>query len=403
MQVVYSSRSLRNTHMDFGFTPEQQAFRQEIRDFLAKEIPPDWCGRHFTWINEEEWRQARAFDRKLAARGWLTLAWPKEYGGQGRSHIEQLIFLEEMGYHHAPNGGGWSHGPVFVGPTIMHYGSLEQKRRFLPPISRGEEIWCQGFSEPDAGSDLASLQTRAVRDGDEYVLSGEKHFVGQGHRSEWCIVAARTDPHAPKHRGLSMFLLHMRTPGVTVNPMHTLPRYGAQWQILLDNARVPASHLVGEENRGFYQMMSTMDFERNRIDHAAETARVIDDLAAYAGTRGLSANAVLRHKLAEMAVEARVAILLNYRIAWQLNAGKIPNYEASIAKLVTERARQRAAALGMEVLGLHSQLAIGDSRSPDGGKLSDLYLAMVSVTIVGGTSEIQRNVIAQRGLGLPRG
>jgi alkylation response protein AidB-like acyl-CoA dehydrogenase len=389
--------------LEFGFTPEQEAFRREVRDFLAVEIPRDWPGRQFTSITHEEWLQAREFDRKLATKGWLTLAWPKEYGGQERSHLEQLVFQEEMGYHHAPNGGGWAHGPVFVGPTIYHYGSDEMKQRFLPPISRGEAVWCQGFSEPAAGSDLASLQTRAVRDGDDFVVNGTKHFVGQGARAGWCILAVRTDPDSPRHKGVSTMLLDMHSPGVTTEPMPTMPMYGAQTRIILDDVRIPASQLVGEENRGFYQMMSTMDFERNRIMNAAEVNRVIDDLWAYARDRGLLRDPVVRHKLIDRKIEAKTAILHNYRIGWLLNAGKIPNYEASIGKVFTEELRKRAAATGMEVLGLYSQLSLGEPHSPDLGKLQDFYLAMVSATIVGGSSEIQRNVIATRGLGLPRG
>ena len=388
--------------MDFRFTPEQEAFRKEIRDFLALEMPPDWCGRNFTWMNDEEWRVAREFDRKLAEKGWLTLAWPREHGGAARSFIDQLVFQEEMGYAHAPNGGASGHGPVFVGPTIMHYGDDEQKRRFLPPISTGEEIWCQGFTEPIAGSDLAALETSAVRDGDDYRLDGMKHLVGQGSRADCCIVATRTDSEAPKHKGVSMFLMDMRAPGVRVEEMPTLPKYGAQWRIFMEDVRVPKTLLVGEENRGFYQMMTTMDFERNRIAHAAEVHRVVDDLWRYAKESGRLADAISRHKIVERKIEARTAILLNYRIAWLYEQGQLPNQEASMGKLVTEELRRRTAATAMEVMGLHGLLDLAERRAPLGGRLSHYYLAMVSSTIVGGSAEIQRNVIATRGLGLPR-
>ena len=388
--------------MDFRFTPEQEAFRQDIRGFLEKEIPDGWCGRGFTFLNEDEWRVARDFDRKLAARGWLTTHWPKEYGGLGLTPIEQLIFQEELGYHQAPNGGAWGHGPQFVGPTIIHYGNDEQKARFLPPISAGEEIWCQGFTEPNAGSDLANLQTSAVLDGDDYVLNGEKHFVGQGHRAQWCIVAVRTDREAPKHRGVSMFLMEMRSPGVTVNPMPTIPKYGAQWQILMDDVRIPKGHLVGEENRGFYQMMTTMDYERNRINQAADAHRWVDDICVWARDRGRLDSPVLAHKLAERKIEAKVAILLNYRIAWMYQQGEIPNYQASIAKAYTEEFKKRVTATAMEVMGLDGQMALEQPGAPLAGEMEDAYLGTVAATIVGGSSEIQRNVIATRGLGLPR-
>ncbi|MCH7552455.1 MAG: acyl-CoA dehydrogenase family protein [Chloroflexi bacterium] len=388
--------------MEFGFTSDQLAFRTEVRSFLKEEIPPGWCGRTFTFLNEDEWRVAREFDRKLAQRGWLTLPWPKEYGGQDLSPIDQLIFQEEMGYHRAPNGGAWGHGPQFVGPTIIHHGNDEQKARFLPPISSGEEIWCQGFTEPDAGSDLANLQTSAVRDGDDYVLNGEKHFVGQGHRAEWCVVAVRTDKNAPKHRGVSMLLMDMRSPGITVNRMPTMPKHGAQWQIIMDGVRVPKNLLVGEENRGFYQMMTTMDYERNRISHAAEAHRNVDDMWEWARERGSLRNPIVRHKLAERKIESKVAILLNYRIAWRYARGEVPNYEASIAKAYTEELKKRVAVTAMEVMGLLGQLSLEQPGAPMEGEMEDLYLATVAATIVGGSSEIQRNVIAQRGLGLPR-
>ncbi len=393
--------------MEFGFTAEQERFREEIRSFLAREMPPGWRGRNFIWMSDEEWRVARAFDRALGRRGWLTIAWPREYGGQERSAVEQMIFQEEMAYRRAPNGGGWAHGPLFVGPTIIHYGAEEMKRRFLPPISRGEVIWCQGFSEPAAGSDLASLETRAARDGDDFVVTGIKHLIGQGQRADWCILAARTDPDAPKHKGVSLLLLDMRSPGVRVELMPTLPEDGAQSRIILERVRVPKDRLVGEENRGFYQMMTTMDLERNRIAQAAEASRVVDDLCAFARERGMLARAPVRHRLAQRRIEARVAVLLNYRVAWLQGLGQIPNAEASIAKLVTEEARQRVAATGVEMLGLAGQLGVGERRAPAlvgqaPGEWQDYYLAMVSATMVGGSSEVQRNVIAQRGLGLPR-
>jgi alkylation response protein AidB-like acyl-CoA dehydrogenase len=388
--------------MDFAFTPQQERFRKEIRAFLAREMPPGWRGRAFIWMSEEEWRVARAFDRKLGAQGLLTLAWPKAYGGQDRSAIEQLVFQEEMAYQRAPNGGGWAHGPVFVGPTIMHYGNEAMKRQFLPPISRGEVIWCQGCSEPRAGSDLASLETEAVRVGDDYVVTGVKHLVGQGHRADWCILAARTDPRAPKHKGVSLLLVDMRAPGVRTELMPTLPEHGAQTRIILERVRVPKDRLVGEENRGFYQMMTTMDLERNRIAQAAEAARFVDDLWAYARSAGILRSLAARRRLAERRIETRIAILLNYRIAWLQEQGQIPNAEASTAKLLTEETRQRVAATGVQVLGLAGQLGMGERRAPGGGQWQDYYLAMVSATLVGGSSEVQRNIIAQRGLGLPR-
>jgi alkylation response protein AidB-like acyl-CoA dehydrogenase len=386
--------------MHFRFTSAQSAFREEIRGFLAREMPPGWRGRHFIWMTDEEWRIARQFDRKLGKQGWLTRAWPKEYGGQEHGPMEQAIFLEEMGYHRAPNGGGWAHGPVFVGPTIMHYGSPELKAAHLPPISTGDQIWCQGFSEPIAGSDLSALETSAERDGDDYIVSGMKHLIGMGQRADWCILAARTDSQAPKHKGVSLFLVDMRSKGVRVELMPTIPKHGAQTRIFFERVRVPKSRLLGEENKGFYQMMTTMDLERNRIMYAAEAARAIDDLSAYA--RQHKAAPPMRHRLAERRIEASAAILLNYRIAWIQEQGRIPTAEASVGKVFTEELRRRASATAIEMLGLMGQLSYEESRAPNNGAWCDYYLEMVCSTIVGGTSEVQRTVIAQRGLGLPR-
>ena len=388
--------------MDFRFTPQEEAFRSEVRDFLAREVPSDWQGRHFIFCTDEEGSFARGFDKKLGQKGWLTLAWPKQYDWQERSFMEQLVFYEEMGYARAPNGGGWGHGPVFVGPTIIHYGDEQTKRRFLPPISTGDEIWCQGFSEPVAGSDLAALETSAVRDGDDYVVNGMKHLVGQGQRAEWCILAARTDPEAPKHKGVSLLLMDMRSPGVKVELMPTIPRYGNQSRIIMKNVRVPAHQLLGEANRGFYQMMTTMDLERNRVMHAADAHRVLDDVIAYARDHGMLKDPVLRHRLAERKIEARVAILLNYRIAWLQSTGRIPNAEASMGKVMAEEFRLHAAATCVQALGLHGQLSVESRHAPFNGNIEDFYRAMVHSTIVGGSSEIQRNIIATRGLGLPR-
>lgn len=386
--------------MHFGFTPAQNAFRQEIRDFLAREMPTGWRGRHFIWMTDDEWRVAREFDRKLGKQGWLALTWPKEYGGQQRGPMEQAIFLEEMGYNRAPNSGGWAHGPVFVGPTIMHYGSAEMKAEHIPPISRGDLLWCQGFSEPIAGSDLAALETSAERDGDDYVVNGMKHLIGMGQRADWCILAARTDTHVPKHKGVSLFLVDMRSPGVRVELMPTLPKYGTQTRIFFKQVRVPKSRLLGEENHGFYQMMTTMDLERNRIMFAADAARTVDDLVAYA--RQHKAAPLLRHRLAERRIEASTAILLNYRIAWIQEQGRIPTAEASIGKLFSEELRKRVSATGIEMIGLMGQLSYEEALAPNNGGWCDHYLGMVSSTIVGGASEVQRNIIAQRGLGLPR-
>ena len=382
--------------MDFRFTPEEEAFRAEVRAFLQQEVPADWDRAG----GEEAFAFQRRFVRKLAERGWLTLAWPKEYGGMGAGIMTQLIYNEELASYGAPNPGI---GVDRVGPSIMLYGTEEQKRRFLPPIVRGEVTWCQGFSEPGAGSDLASLQTRAVRDGDSYVINGQKIWTSWAHRADWCILLARTDPSAPKHRGISYFLLDMRLPGVTVRPLYNMAGSHGFNEVFLEDVRVPADCLLGEENRGWYIAAATLDFERSGIHRLVAGARVLERALAAARESGAARrNPALRRRLADLRVELEVGRLLAYRVAWMQDRGMIPNAEASISKLFGTEWQQRLSRVGMEVLGLAGQLRPGSPRAPLGGRLSTYYLEAVSLTIAAGTSEINRNIIAQRGLGLPR-
>src|SRR5205823_1774424 len=232
----------------FAFAPELEDFRQEVRGFLRANLPPNFkVTNDREALNDEEFRFSQQFAQKLATKGWLTMSWPKEYGGQGAGHLKQLVYNEEMGYSGAPLGFGF--GTNLVGPTLMVHGNEDQKRRFLPPIARAEVFWCQGFSEPGAGSDLASLQTRAVRDGDEYVISGQKIWTSEGHQADWMILLARTDPVAAKHRGISYFLVDMKTPGVQVRPLVNLMNSHAFNEVFFEDVRVPHANLVSEENR----------------------------------------------------------------------------------------------------------------------------------------------------------
>ncbi|MFQ5880048.1 MAG: acyl-CoA dehydrogenase [Dehalococcoidia bacterium] len=392
--------------MEFRFGPEEEVFRQEVRQFLAQELPPDWQGRNDReHVTDEEWELNRAFTKKLAQKGWLTLAWPQEYGGMGASPMMQVVFNEEMAYQRAPVAMG--QGISIAGPTIIVYGSDEQKGRHLPPIVRGETVWCQGFSEPGAGSDLASLQTRAVEDGDDFVVTGQKIWTSHAHRADWCILLARTDPDAPKHRGISYFLMDMRSPGVTVQPLVNMLNSHAFNQVFLDNVRIPRENLLGEKNRGWYVATTTLDIERSGINRVVAGLRLLEELVGYTretkvGGQPLFERAAVRHKLAELAVEFQVGRLLSYRVASMQSRGEIPNAEASVAKLYGSELQQRLAEAGVNLLGLGGQLAPGSPWAPLAGKVESYYLAAVSYTIGAGTSEIQRNIIASRGLGLPR-
>ncbi len=396
--------------MEFRFSPEEEAFRQEVREFLRREWSEDAAeGGAESPLGYGGGRgldEIRRFQKKLAQKGWLTLAWPKEYGGMGASVMKQVIFNEEMAYHRAPQQLGV--GPDRVGPTIILYGTEEQKREHLPPIANAEVIWCQGFSEPGAGSDLASLQTTAVEDGDYFVVNGQKIWTSLAHVADWMILLARTDPDAPKHRGISYFLVDMRTPGITVRPLIDMTGRHAFNQVFFDNVRVPRKNLVGELNRGWYVAAATLDFERSGINRVMAGVRLYEELVEYAREtardgRPLTALPTVRHKLAELRIEFEVGRLLAYRVAWVQAQGRIPNQEASMSKLFGSELQQRLARAGMEIMGLGGQLRPGSRWAPMAGRIADYYLGAVATTIAAGTSEVMRNIIAIRGLGLPRG
>ncbi len=388
--------------MDFRFTDEEEAFRDEIRAFVHAELPPQWGSAAY---NDREDApaavgiEARAFQRKLAAKGWLTLAWPKEHGGLGAGPMQQLVYNEEMSALRAPGFGGT--GVAMVGPTLMLHGTPEQRDRFLTPIARAEMHWCQGFSEPGAGSDLASLQMRAVQDGDDFIVNGQKIWTSGAHRADYCILLARTDPEAPKHRGISYFLLDMKSPGITITPLTNVLGSAAFNQMFLDNVRIPRANLVGELNRGWYVATTTLDFERSGIQRIVFAQTLLDDLIAHTRAGG-TVSAPNRHRLAELHIEFSVGRLLAYRVAWMQGQGLVPNAEASVAKLYSTELQSRFAVSALSMLGLTGMLMRTSPFAPLDARLASYYLAAVSYTIAAGTSEVQRNIIAQRGLGLSR-
>jgi alkylation response protein AidB-like acyl-CoA dehydrogenase len=386
--------------MDFSFSSEEEAFRAEVRAFLQAELRDRPAGD-----GRQNWDFYTSFIKKLAAKGWLTLAWPKEWGGLGASHMTQLVYNEEVAYHDAP---AFYMGADRVGPTIMLYGTDEQKQRFLPPIVRGEAVWCQGFSEPEAGSDLASLQTSATQDGDDFVVNGSKIWTSYAHAAEWMILLARTDQDAPKHKGISFFLLDMKTPGVSVRPLVDILNRHQFNQVFFDNVRVPRDCLLGELNRGWYVATATLDFERSGIARVIGSYRTYEQLVRYAREtvrqgRSLLALPQVRHALAELKIEFEVGKLLSYRVAYMQSKQIVPNYEASVSKMYGSELAQRLANAGMRVLGLGGQLGPDAPQAPLRGAIESLYLNAAGLTVAAGTSEIQRNIIAGRGLGLPRG
>ena len=392
--------------MDFQFTPEDEAFRLEVRDFLRRELPADWVGIvNNDMLDDDEFDIEVRMRKALAKQGWLTLTWPMEYGGAAASPMRQVIFTEEVSYALAP--GRDSQGIGMVGPCLMAHGTEEQKRRHIPPIAGGEVVWCQGFSEPGSGSDLASLQTRAERDGDDYVINGQKVWTSYAHKADWMHVLTRTDPEAPKHRGISYFMLDMKTPGIDIRPLINITGGHGFNEIYFNNVRVPAENMLGEENRGWYVATTTLDFERSSLNFAAALRRVLEEFVRYlkesrpAGAPS-PADPILRNKLADLFLSLRVGRNLGYRVAWLQSQGKTPNMEASLSKLYATEVYQKVARGLVPLLGLVGQLGMDDRRAPLHGLLAHMYQHCISTTIAGGTSEIQRNIVATRGLGLPR-
>ena len=390
--------------MDFRFSESEEKFRGELTSWLNRELasrPGDDEDN-----SDSSWDFNLVMRKKLAEKGWLTMAWPEEYGGQSASHMMQVIFSEEMSYNRAP--GRDVFGTRMMAPTLMIHGTEEQKKQFLPPVSRGDVQWCQGYSEPESGSDLASLQTRAVEDGDDFVVNGTKIWTSSAHRADHIMVLTRTDPDAPKHRGISFLLCDMNTPGITVNPIINMADDHGFNMVTFEDVRIPKKNLVGEQNRGWYVGATLLDFERSGVDYSAGAKRTLEELVDFAknnkknGTL-IADDPVMRNRFADLAIEVEVSKLISYNIAWMQSQGLVPNKEASMGKVLGTELQQHVSYTGMQMLGMHGQLGPGSSHAPLKGRIEHMYLTDVSQTIQAGTSEINRNIIATRGLGLPRG
>ncbi|MDP9235971.1 MAG: acyl-CoA dehydrogenase family protein [Chloroflexota bacterium] len=392
--------------MNFQDNTEEAQFRTEVREFIEKELPAD--AKNSDMMERGMYRGA--FEKlkdtrlKLASKGWIAPAWPKEYGGAGLSVMQQFIMNEEFAEHRVPPMGGM--GTSMVGPTIITHGTEEQKKEHLSRILSGEVQWCQGFSEPGSGSDLASLQTRAVKDGDDYVINGQKIWTSGAQYAHWMFMMARTDVDAPKHKGISYFLVDMKSPGVEVRPLTNLANQNMFNEVFFQDVRVPAKNIVGELNRGWYVGTTTLDFERSSIGSAVGIRLQLDRLVKYAKEQESSGVSRTRYmssiktELADRYIEANVSRMMSYRVVTMQAKGLIPNHEASMTKLFASELNQRIARTGMKVLGLYGQL-YGDG-APMKGTYESSYMTSLASTIAGGTSEIQRNIIATRGLGLPR-
>jgi alkylation response protein AidB-like acyl-CoA dehydrogenase len=389
--------------MDFGWDREYVDFRDEVRAFIAAYRTPELLAE--LEGDREGGRggpHVEAFRQELNRRGYLRMCWPVQYGGEGKSPFFQFILIEELDRYGMPYG---SLSVTSIAPSIMAFGSEEQKRTYLPAIWRGEVTFAIGYSEPNAGTDLASLETRAVRDGDEWVINGQKMWTSLAQVATHVWLAARTDPTAPKHRGISVFIVPLSAPGVSVRPLYGMSGLRTN-ETFYENVRVPASALVGEENRGWYIVAHALDHERVGLAPVSGLAHSFDLLVDYLRVcrPALLQDARVRGRLAELKVDLHMHRALITENASIIAARRTPTMEASMAKVWSSELRYRLNSLAMDLLGRAGALSreSGDA-APLGGRLEAAYRGSPVLRFGGGTNEVQRNIIAQRGLGLPRG
>jgi alkylation response protein AidB-like acyl-CoA dehydrogenase len=381
--------------MDFAPTPAEARLREDVRAFLAAELPAERACDD-GWIVGF----SREFSRALGRRGWIGYTWPRRYGGAEGSYLERLIITEELLLAGAPVGAHWL-ADRQIGASLLAYGSEEQRQSILPRIAGGELVFCIGMSEPNAGSDLASLKTRAVEDGDFFVIDGHKIWTTAAHEADYCYLVARTDPSAPKHKGVSELLLDMKTPGITVRPIVDMVGEHHFNEIFFESVRIPRSCLIGEKNRGWYQIASQLDYERSGIERLLSNRRIFVDVRRYAREVGLAADPLWRDRIAALETRYSIGRWLIYRVAWLLSRGIIPNKESALTKAFATELEQDVAELAGAILGPHSQLLPGSPAARLAGRVARALAFAPSYTIMGGTSTILRNIMALRGLGLP--
>ena len=390
--------------MDFDLTPEQKQLERDVKAYFEKNATLE-LHQEIDRLPEGEGPLCKQFVRKLGQDGWMGIGWPKEYGGQGRSSIDQYIFFDlALGYYHIPI-------PMLalmtVGPTIMRVGTEEQKKRVLPAILRGECVIAIGYTEPEAGTDLMSLKTTAIRDGDHYVINGQKAFTSMGHSCDYFWLAVRTDPKAAKkYMGLSILLVDAKTPGITVEPIKTMANLQLNHEFF-ENVRVPKESLIGQENKGAEYLFMQLAHERVMLVPHSFSLRAIRDAARWASQTRFNGKTVLdqpwvRGRLVDMALESEVLKLLNYRVAWMLTRGELPMVESSMIKVFGSEHIRRATDVALQVMGLYGQLETGSKWVPVRGRPEHVYRMQVLLTFGGGTNEVLRDMMAMMGLGLPR-
>jgi alkylation response protein AidB-like acyl-CoA dehydrogenase len=394
--------------MDFNFNPEDEVFRKEFRAWLDqnKQFAPRPRETMFA-ESKTVFDEQKAWAKKMAEGRWLAPNWPAQYGGRAASILQTIVYNEELGRAgvSAPMIGM---GTSLLGPTLLHWGTEEQKQRFIPPIMKAEEVWCQGYSEPGSGSDLASLQTRAVEDGDDFVVNGQKVWTSMAQFADWIFLLVRTDPDAPKHKGISYLLVDMHSPGVTVRPLVQITGSKGFNEVFFEDVRVPKKHLVGEKNQGWQVAITTLMFERSGGGGdrgALWQCRELADLAKRMPRNGSTAwdDASVRQKIAEFYCEAAALRYTGYRQLTRRLKGVPPGPEGSMMKLCGTELNMRMVLFAMELLGPYSQIEYKAPFSIDRGKWLFRMLAARGGTIAAGSNQIQHNIIGERVLGLPKG
>ncbi len=397
--------------MDFSLTKEEEALKAEFYAFFEAEMknaPACYVegGAESIYDSEEGWAFHKYMAKKLAAKGWLSMSWPKKYGGRDASMMEQALFNEAKGYYGAPGVDVFGIG--MFAHTLLAGATEEQKLRLLPPIAAGEAFYCQGWSEPNAGSDLASLTTTAIRDGDDYIVNGQKTWTSGGHKAEFMFLLARTDPESRRGKGLSFFHLRMDTPGIEVRPLLYMNGNHLYNEVFFKDVKIPAQDLIGAEGDGWNLTRQTMNFERSGVTGFAAAKRRLAEMIAYVKTTKrnggyLAEDPLVRQKLVRLQIGIETGLALAMKVSWLQQKNDMLGVitAASEAKLYSTELIQQLANFGTEILGLYGQLE-DPEYAPMNGGLTELYQSCKGATIYAGTNEIQRNLIAWVGLGLPR-
>ena len=383
--------------MEFRLSPAEAELREATREFLATD--PALAARPFPedgWITGFD----PAFSARLAARGFVGMTWPKALGGGERSYVERLVVTEELLRAGAPVAAHWF-GDRQIGPALLAPGNPAQQQSLIPAIARAELCFCIGMSEPGAGSDLSGLQTRALRDGDSYVISGQKTWTSFADRADYCYLVARTDPDARPHRGISELLVPMDTPGISVRPIVDMVGDSHFGEVFFDEVRIPCGLRIGTENRGWYQIMEQLDYERSGIERLISNYPLWRDLLRSAKASGRARDPRLRQRIAAIEIGYHAGRLMVYRVARELSEGRVPNRETAAAKVFCTNLEQQLADLAGEILGPAVQLRPESARAPLAGRAARALLYAHAYTIQGGTNNILKNIIATRGLGLP--